>query len=78
MAASFDLVLKGGTCVTPKGTLVADIGVKEGVVAEIGDLGRAPAAETVDVSHLHVLPGVIDTQVHFREPGTEHKEDIAS
>ncbi|MCE2509998.1 MAG: dihydroorotase [Alphaproteobacteria bacterium] len=78
MAGGFDLVLKRGTCVTPKGTLVADIGVREGVVAAIGDLGRQPAADTIDASHLHVLPGVIDTQVHFREPGMEHKEDIAT
>ena len=39
-------------------------------------LGAAKAAETIDAAGLHILPGVIDTQVHFREPGLEHKEDL--
>lgn len=39
---------------------------------------RAEAARTIDAQGLHVLPGVIDSQVHFREPGLEHKEDLAS
>ena len=45
-------------------------------IAEIGDLARAAAGERVDCGGLHVLPGVIDSQVHFREPGLEHKEDL--
>jgi dihydroorotase len=42
----------------------------------IGDLTRASAGEVADCRGLHVLPGVIDTQVHFREPGLTHKEDL--
>ncbi len=75
---SFDLVLTGGTCVTPKGILRADVGVQEGKIAAIGELRRQKAQTTIDVSGLHVLPGVIDAQVHFREPGMEHKETIAT
>ena len=78
MADGFDLVLRGGTCVTSKGTAVADIGVKEGKISAIGELGPEAPARSIDVSHLYVLPGVIDAQVHFREPGMEHKEDIAT
>ncbi|MBM3572502.1 MAG: dihydroorotase [Alphaproteobacteria bacterium] len=74
----FDLLVRGGTAVTPAGTAAADIGITAGRIAAIGDLARASAAEIFDAAGLHVLPGVIDTQVHFREPGNEHKEDLAT
>ena len=73
---SFDLLIRGGIAATPNGTAAADIGVRNGRVAEIGSLKNARAAETFNARGLHVLPGVIDTQVHFREPGNEHKEDL--
>ncbi len=73
---SFDLILRGGTCVTPAGVVKTDVGVRGGRIAEIGDLGAADAGETFDASGLTLLPGVIDSQVHFREPGLEHKEDL--
>lgn len=77
MTEAFDLVLKGGTAMLPEGAAVADIGVRGGRIAAVGRVsGRA--ALTLDATHLHVLPGVIDTQVHFREPGLEHKEDLAT
>jgi dihydroorotase len=78
MTEHFDLVIRGGTCLTPSGRVEADIGVRGGRVATIGQLGDANAAETLDAKGLHVLPGVIDSQVHFREPGNEHKEDLES
>jgi dihydroorotase len=74
----FDLLVRGGTAVTPAGVAAADIGISAGRIAGIGDLARADAAETIDARGLHVLPGLIDTQVHFREPGNEHKEDLAT
>ncbi len=73
---SFDLVIAGGTVLTPMGRVATDVGVRDGRIAALGDLGRAAAAERFDAAGLHVLPGVIDTQVHFREPGLEHKEDL--
>lgn len=76
MAEKFDLVLKGGTLVTPNGVIRADIAARNGRIAALGDLDHAHAAKVVDVAGLHVLPGVIDSQVHFREPGNEHKEDL--
>ena len=48
-----------------------DIGIRGGKIAEIGDLSQASAGETIDAAGLHILPGVIDTQVHFREPGVD-------
>ncbi|MGX9393928.1 dihydroorotase (plasmid) [Nitrobacteraceae bacterium UC4446_H13] len=76
MSDSFDLVLKGGTVVNQDGEGVRDIGIRGGRIAAIGALGSAKAAEVLDCKWLHVLPGVIDTQVHFREPGLTHKEDL--
>ena len=77
MTDSFDLVVRGGMVVTPSGPSEMDIGVRGGKIAALGDLGAAKAAEVFNASGLVVLPGVIDSQVHFREPGLEHKEDIA-
>jgi dihydroorotase len=76
MAERFDLVVRGGEVFTPSGLERVDLGVTGGRITAIGDLDAGSAAETVDATGLTVLPGVIDTQVHFREPGLEHKEDI--
>ena len=76
MAETFDLVLKGATVVNHDGAGVRDVAIRDGRIAGLGALGAAIAAEVVDARGLHILPGVIDTQVHFREPGLEHKEDL--
>ena len=76
MSATYDLIVRGGECVLPEGVVRADIGVRAGRIATLGDLGRASAGEVIEAKGLTVLPGVIDTQVHFREPGNEHKEDL--
>jgi dihydroorotase len=78
MPASYDLVLKGGTVVNHDGEGVRDLAVAGGRIAAIGSLAESSAAAVVDCRGLHVLPGVIDTQVHFREPGLTHKEDLES
>jgi dihydroorotase len=78
MSDSYDLILKGGTLVNHDGEAVRDIGVRDGQIAELGPLASASARETIDCRGLHILPGVIDTQVHFREPGLTHKEDLES
>ncbi len=53
-----------------------DVAVTNGMIVGIGDLSRWSAGKRVDCRGLHVLPGVIDSQVHFREPGLTHKEDL--
>ena len=78
MAEHFDLIIRGGTCLTPSGRTETDIGVRDGRIAAIGQLGAAEAGTVLEAKGLHVLPGVIDSQVHFREPGNEHKEDLES
>ena len=78
MPAAFDLILARGTVANQDGIGARDIGVRGGRIAEIGDLSRASAGERIDCAGLHILPGVIDSQVHFREPGLTHKEDLES
>jgi len=75
---SYDLIFKNATIVNQDGVHQADIGVTDGRVAALGALGGAAAERSLDCHGLHILPGVIDTQVHFREPGSEHKEDLES
>ena len=76
MKRQIDLILQGGTLVNQDGAGMRNIAVHQGQIAGIGDLSEFTAAETLDCSGLHILPGVIDTQVHLREPGAEHKEDL--
>jgi dihydroorotase len=78
MSETFDLLVRGGTVVTPSGIGPADVGVIGGRIAAIGSLPGAKAAEIFEARGLHVLPGAIDSQVHFREPGNAHKEDLES
>ena len=77
MTQTFDLILKNGTVHTPGGPVAASIGVRGGRIAAIGT-ALGDAGEVVDCAGLDILPGVIDSQVHFREPGLEHKEDLES
>jgi dihydroorotase len=76
MEPAFDLLIANATVVNHDGTGLRDIGIRRGRIAAVGRLPHARSAETVDCGGLHVLPGVIDTQVHLREPGAEHKEDL--
>ena len=77
MPAQVDLIVRNGTVVIPDATFEADLAMRDGVfvaIAARGELGLG-AAEELDATGLHVLPGVIDGHVHFREPGFEYKED---
>ncbi len=76
MAQTFDLLITGATVVNHDGRGVRDIAIANGRIAAIGNLKGAKSAETLDAIGLHSLPGVIDSQVHFREPGLVHKEDL--
>ena len=76
MPKTFDLIVRGGDLINHAGRGMADIGVIGGKIAAIGDLSQASAGEVFDATGLTVMPGVIDTQVHFREPGLDWKEDL--
>lgn len=75
----YDCILKNGDVFT--GGLVrlkTDIGIKKDKIAFIGNINKKNGKEVHDLSNLTVLPGCIDSQVHFREPGLTHKEDISA
>jgi len=71
---TYDLILRNGTVWTPGGPVDTSVGVRDGRIVAIGVEGDA--GETIDCAGLTVLPGVIDSQVHFREPGLVAKEDL--
>lgn len=72
-----DVLVRGGTVLTPNGAECIDVACLAGRIVALGDLhGTWSSEATLDASGLHVLPGVVDSQVHFREPGLTHKEDL--
>ncbi len=73
----YDPIVKNGTVVTPEDTVRAAVLVKDGKFAGLVSGEMLPAAcEVYDASGLHVLPGIIDIHVHFRDPGLTYKEDF--
>lgn len=72
------LLISGATCVLPEETRTASVLIQGNRIAALDPEIVPENAERVDASGLHLIPGVIDDQVHFREPGLTHKEDIHS
>jgi allantoinase len=73
----FDLLVRGGTVVTPAAVHVSDIGVLDGVVAAVGPELEGVADETIDAGGLHVFPGLVDAHVHCNDPGRTAWEGFA-
>jgi dihydroorotase len=87
-----DFAIKNGTCILPSDStsaassgsgsgftrVITSIAVANGKIVEIGDQAHVGATEVFDAKGLIVMPGAIDSQVHFREPGLTHKEDLES
>jgi allantoinase len=74
----YDLIIRCGKIVEPTQTRIADIAVSDGQIVEIAAEIPGNAKLTIDASGLHVLPGVVDTHVHFNEPGRTDWEGIAT
>ena len=71
-----DLVIRGGTLVTGEGHRRGALAIRDGRIAAVDrDEAMPQARETIDASGWHVLPGVIDTHVHLRDPGRTERED---
>ena len=72
------LLIRGAEAVTPDGVRQLDVLIENGSISRIGNLSSFSAGEKLDADGLVLMPGVIDPQVHFREPGNTHKEDLES
>ena len=69
-------LIRGASVVLPGGTARTSVLLEGGTIAGVGVARGARADEVVDATGLHLLPGVIDAHVHFRDPGLTHKEDL--
>ena len=78
MPATFDLILKNGKCFIEGQFKNADVGISEGIIKTIGKIESTSNEKVLDAKNLIILPGLIDTQVHFREPGSTDVEDLES
>lgn len=76
MKKHFDMIIKNGLVYSEGRFHNTDIAVTNSMIESLGDFQSSTADKVIDATGLHILPGVIDTQVHFREPGNEHKEDL--
>ena len=73
-----DLIIKNGTCYIGDNLEKLDLGIQNGKISHIGNLKEEKSKNTIDVTNKIVLPGLMDTQVHFREPGSVDAEDLHS
>ena len=74
-----DLVIKNGTVVTPDNTFDGGVAIHDEKFVAIGTNGSLPeGVREIDAKGKHILPGLIDGHVHFREPGMTHKEDFGT
>jgi dihydroorotase len=79
MSDAHEYVVRGGTVVSSQGCQAADVRIRGDQITELGpELEPGPNAELIDAAGHWVFAGIVDTQVHFREPGLGHKEDLAS
>ena len=77
MSQTIDLLIKNGSCFVDNKLQKVDLAVINSKIQEIGNLKNSNE-KILDASNLIVLPGIIDTQVHFREPGSTDVEDLES
>ena len=78
MSQTIDLLIKNGSCFFDGKIQKVDLSIKNSKIHGIGNFNKLKATKEVDATGLLILPGVIDTQVHFREPGSTDVEDLES
>ncbi|GAL72746.1 dihydroorotase [Jejuia pallidilutea] len=70
------ILIKNSTIVNEEKSFVADVLLSDGFIHKIGNIDIKPDYKAIDGTGKHLLPGIIDGQVHFRDPGLTHKGDI--
>ena len=78
MSQIIDLLIKNGSCFIDDKVEKVDLAISNSKIQEIGDLKNLKGKSEIDAKGLLVLPGIVDTQVHFREPGSTDSEDLNS
>ena len=73
---STPILIKNARCVSSHGIVQQDVLIMDGKIAELGHVDESTADKVIDGTHLFLLPGALDPQVHFRDPGLTHKEDL--
>ena len=76
MTEKYDVFIKNGDVVIGQKLEKLNIGIKDQKITLLTTNLNYEAKEVIDAKNLTIMPGVIDSQVHFREPGSEHKEDM--
>ena len=71
-----DILIKNSTLVNESKSFVADVLLSRGFIEQIGNIEIQPHHQVIDGTGKHLLPGIIDGQVHFRDPGLTHKGDL--
>lgn len=72
-----DLIITGGVITTSSGEQRVGLAINDGIIVAIANDAALPSArETIDARGLHILPGLIDTHVHIRDPGRTEREDF--
>jgi dihydroorotase len=74
-----DILIQNATMVLPETTVIGDLLIADGIISQIqpgGGIETNENTRTIDATGLHLLPGIIDPQVHFRDPGQPEKEDL--
>ena len=74
----FELIIRNAHLVQSGGITVGDLAIKKGRISRIAGKIDGPSQKEIDAHGMYIMPGVIDDQVHFREPGLTYKADIAS
>ena len=71
-------LIRNAQVVLPDQTASTSVLFEDGIISAVGATDNTEADEVIDATGLYLIPGVIDDQVHFRDPGLTHKEDLAT
>jgi dihydroorotase len=78
MSNKYSLLIKNAECYIDQKLILTDIAIKDNIISKISENISDPADQVLDAKGLSIFPGIIDTQVHFREPGDPDKETLES
>ena len=77
MSDNYSLIIKNGSCYINGKLIKTDLGLSGKKIKKIGKI-ELNSSKVFDATNKVILPGIIDTQVHFREPGSTNAEDLES